>query len=181
MQAVRARLAGRAGVIALITLVFVTIADRLFYLHPLGWTPGLFAGLLTFVIVLRRLASARRRSNEWLVGVNAVAAFITLFAICLVDVNGGIARFNVRHCREFTNTGVLLDVDYLWSLGPASLPALYEVAARCELQGAHARQAIVHLEVELARDVADWRGWTWRRARLVAALEDQESQRTVRR
>jgi hypothetical protein len=109
-----------------------------------------------------------RRDNAWLLNANVLTTVALLYACCFVNLDGFIADYNVAHCRESGGADADVDLDYLRGLGPDALPALRRVTP---LLGGPARRstALAHvdaLEQELREDLADWRGWTLRRARL---------------
>ncbi len=122
----------------------------------------------------------RRRSNTWLLHRNIVTAAAVLYACAFINFDGLIADFNVRHCREITGVGVPLDVNYLASLGPESIPALDFAAERLPPTSAvEARRQTNVLRTALARDLADWRGWTLRRWRLASAAPPADTAQTA--
>ena len=84
-----------------------------------------------------------------------------------------IARFNVMHCREAGGRGSPLDIDYFSDLGPASLPALVTIQDRLPVEWRRNRLHEIgdSLRQELHEDMSDWRGWTFRRARIDRAIE----------
>ena len=138
------------------------------------------------------------RSNAWLWQVNALILMLVLYVGSFVNFDGVIAQYNVRHCAEVTRRGPALDLAYLEELGPESLPALAwlvrktagggafvadpaggdtgsAVALRpmpeqlpAEPINAAAVEVRNRLHYELERDLANWRGWCWRRHRLAA-------------
>jgi hypothetical protein len=111
-----------------------------------------------------------RRGNTWLLHANLLTAAVVLYACCFLNVNGFIADFNVRHCRESGGGGQPIDVAYLQSLGPEALPALRLAASRTAdtRSAATADDALSELDGRLTRTLSDWRGWTLRRGRLCA-------------
>lgn len=169
-------------------LIYLWIAQNVFLTVSAGWrlwlyvevfsltrlrvAAGLWMVLVAFGLVGIVLRIVRRRSNDWLLGVNVVAAAVMLYGCCFLNVDGMIARFNVAHCREVTGLGVDLDVAYLEHLGPESLPSLHWVRENGAPKTDAARaagHAADRLSVALQHDLADWRGWTWRRAQLASA------------
>ncbi len=110
----------------------------------------------------------RSRSNDWLMTRCAVTAAVILYFCAFVNFDGVIALHNVYRCREVAGTGSKLDTAYLRMLGVDALPAWRRLAATAgetDLK-ALARAQIDTQESELARMLADWRGWTYQRTRL---------------
>jgi hypothetical protein len=127
----------------------------------------LVAAGLTWVVA----RIALRRGNPWLHDRAAFTAVLVLYACCFVNVDGTIAAFNVRHCAEVGGGGPPIDLRYLRSLGVEALPALAHVEPSLTETGrrAEAANARAALRAELSQSMADWRGWTLRRARLARA------------
>ena len=141
------------------------------------------------------------RSNVWLWQVNTLILLLVLYVASFVNFDGAIAQYNVRHCEQITGHGPALDLAYLEQLGPESLPALawfvlategVDAFADSSTGGATGRavklqpvpeqlpdesisaaaaRARDRLRDELGQDLANWRGWCWRRHRLAAGLE----------
>jgi hypothetical protein len=121
--------------------------------------------LVAFGLLLTGVRIGFRYTTEWLVRVNFRVLCVVLLVWMLVDINGLIARFNVAHCRERSGAGVSLDVAYLQTLGPASLPALHllledELSADLVMRVQRTRR---ELQGQLAEKLSDWRGWTIQR------------------
>jgi hypothetical protein len=120
------------------------------------------------------------RTNRWLVNINAGTAAAAVFVCLFVNFDGMIAGFNVRHCQEIDpDKPAVLDVAYLEQLGVDALPALKWYTAqrpgidRHEKHAANfdrAVEAAQRLEQRIADELANWRGWTWRRARIASAV-----------
>ncbi len=126
------------------------------------WFALVAAGL--FYIIWRIVAG---RSNRWLINVNAVTALLVLYPCCFINFDRLIADFNVRHCEEAGGGGSPLDIDYFRSLGSASLASLESVRPKIPLlwRQQQADQIARDFRGELAKDLSDWRSWTWRRQR----------------
>jgi len=90
-----------------------------------------------------------------------------------VNFDGIIAAYNVRHCRELTGEGADLDLGYLRALGPEAAPAAYRAGDHLpdRDKAERALEIARTLEAELAGDLNNWRGWTWRRHRTANAVE----------
>jgi hypothetical protein len=118
-----------------------------------------------FVLLIAKIVT--RRSNAWLWRTNAVSLAIVLCGCAFVDFPGGIAHYNVRHCREVDGKGASLDLAYLEELGPATLPALQWVRWRMPWHETPRVLIAEHrLREELDGSLADWRSWTYRRQRI---------------
>ena len=114
----------------------------------------------------------RHRDNWWLVRANVLVLVGVLYVGTFVDCDGLIAAYNVRHCAEVRGSGPDIDLRYLSHLGPEALPALLWLADQLR-DGPVAdacRQRAANLRARLAEPLADWRGWTWQRARLAELL-----------
>lgn len=122
-----------------------------------------------FVTCFYRIAT--RRDNAWLSRINALFAVMVIYICCFVNFDALIAEFNVRRCREITGSRdhARLDINYLEHLGPESLPALRWAVERLETHSRRSQiaRAIAELEIQLRQRDDDWRGWTWRTARLM--------------
>jgi hypothetical protein len=130
-------------------------------LSALIWM-GLVASGLALIVVKIQLS----RSNMWLINMNALALVAVLYACCFVNFDGIIADYNVRHAREVTGSGELLDMAYTHALGPEALPALrwFQLHARFNPdRAAEAGRVADTIEADLAKSLdSDWHAWTWR-------------------
>ncbi len=131
------------------------------------WMVLIACGLLWIII---RIATGR--SNLWLINVNAVTAVVMLFFCSFVNMDGLIASFNVRHSEEVLGAGhPSIDVEYLAELGYDTLPALIWLKDRAsEPLNNELDWYLPLLTAQLEEDLSDWRGWTWRRARIQEAV-----------
>lgn len=123
-----------------------------------------------FVWLIWRIIA--RRDNRWLLQVNAVTAAIVLYACCFVNFDGIIADYNVRHCAEVGGRGAPIDLAYLESLGAEALPAIRWLEAQPVNEPLVRAEAILvglRLQDQLNASMSDWRGWTVRRASLLAS------------
>jgi hypothetical protein len=113
------------------------------------------------------------RSNAWLVSRNLAALALTIYACGFVNFPGVIAAYNVAHSREISGQGERLDVDYLLSLGPQTIPAL-DFYIKRQVPGV-SRQVLISRRDAVAdfhlNDMTDWRGWSFRGFRLKRYLE----------
>ena len=131
------------------------------------WMGLVAAGL---ALILARIALAR--PNSWLVGANLCTLAFTLWAASLADLDGLVARYNVAHCREISGAGTSLDVDYLVGLGPGAIPAFDRFIALQPVRDHDRplREQRQRLADRFAARPDDWRGWSFRDARLAAYL-----------
>lgn len=129
--------------------------------------------ILVFGFVTVFIRIIRARSNAWLSRVNALFAVVVIYACCFVNFDAIISDFNARRCREITDEEdrTSFYIPYAEQLGPESLPALRWLTSQIDDPDkiADLRRAIDRLQRRLSRQHADWRGWTWRTARLLDA------------
>ena len=165
-------------------LVYLWLAQNIFLVVSAGWRLKLYVEVYTLTrwrvaaalwillvvcglawIVVRILSG---RSNLWLINANMLTALLVLYACSFADVDGFIARFNVRHCKELGGAGRSLDLAYLEALGPDALPAVLRFAREAEAPSRRRETAatVAALRAELAHSLRDPRGWTLRRRRL---------------
>jgi hypothetical protein len=83
------------------------------------WMGLVFTGL---VFILFRIVLTR--SNRWLLRANVMAALTVLYVSGCLNWPWIVAAYDVAHCSDVTGTGAALDVSYLQSLGPQTVPAL---------------------------------------------------------
>ena len=137
----------------------------------LAWMGLVALGLM--LVCWRMLA---HRSARWLINTNALAAALLLTAGSVVDLDAVAAEWNVRHAREAGGRGVPLDLCQLGQSGASALIPLIELErrplpadfldrVRAVREGILANGA-AGSGLEYAQ--ANWRTWTWRRARRLA-------------
>ena len=135
------------------------------------WMALVILGL--FWICIRILAD---RDNRWLVRRNLWTVGIVLFVASFMNFDGGIARYNIRHCEEAGGEGAPLDLGYLRKLGFEALPALRELRSRFPLDPGFRRE-VARTEAVLAdrlrESMRDWRGWSLLRARIARANREE--------
>jgi hypothetical protein len=177
-------------------LVYLWIAQNLFLLLSTIWRILLYVDVysltrlrlaamawvgmvgLGFAWIVWKIVWAK--SSVWLWRANVATVIGVLYVMAFVNVNGAIADFNARHCREVSGEGVPLDVEYMRDLGVEALPALETVRGRVEEKARPTVDAaIVDLRGALHAEIADWRGWTLRRARIATAEGKLQHERTV--
>lgn len=139
-------------------------------ISALAWMALVALGL---VLICARLL--RNRSAAWLVNWNFAAMVATLIAAAVIDLAVPAATWNVRHAREVAGRGPSLDLCYLAELGDAAILPLIEIertptspALRNTATSLRLRQ-IEHLR----QRQGDWRTWTWRGQRRLAAAEQE--------
>lgn len=168
-------------------LVYLWLGQNVMLVASAAWRLGLYvdvysltrlrvaAAIWMLIVALGLIWIAWRilagRDNRWLVRANVLTAAVVLYACALINFDGLIADFNVRHCREVRGEGVALDTDYLLDLGPEALPAVawFEAhAPEASATGTNIHAVRSLLSHELAHRTRSWRGWTWRRHHLRA-------------
>ena len=147
------------------------------YVQVYGLTRLRLAAILWMGLVAAGLAATALRihhgkTNRWLVQVAVSLALAVLYGASIADTDGAIARFNVAHCRELGGPGTRLDLRYPAELGPEALPALERFRELAPGYPRHEalRNLTASLRQDLREDLADWRGWSVRRARLAGEL-----------
>lgn len=128
----------------------------------LAWMALVAVGL---VLIAWRMVAGR--SARWLINANAVAAGVILTGASLVDLGAVAAVWNVRHAR----TAAELDLCYLHNLGPSALLPMIELERRAAGPRLRGQAVFVRSQImtDLTQQQADWRSWTWRDARRLAA------------
>jgi hypothetical protein len=130
---------------------------------------GIWMGLVAAGLLLIVARITLRRSNRWLVTMNAGVLAATLYAVSLVNLPAFIASYNVEHSREVDGKGLPLDLDYLRGLGPHAIPALDRYKSHAPVSAA---PRIERMRALLAQrhDAADWRAWSIYEAQLASYL-----------
>ncbi len=171
-------------------LVYLWIAQNIFLTFTAAWRLALYVD--AFSLTRWRFAAAtwmclvalglflicwrivRGRSNAWLVQVNLCSSLAVLFVCAFVNADGIISDYNSSSCREVRGVGPAIDLSYLDSLGEEALPALETLAELLSgiRKGERARVLADRLQAELRQSLASWRGWTWRRQRILGSLPE---------
>jgi hypothetical protein len=129
-------------------------------------------GLVAVGLVLVIVQLHTRRSNRWLVSANAVATMVALYLSAFVNFDYWIAEYNIHHCHEANNESLLLDVNYIQSLGPNAIPAMDEAlampASPFDGRLSSVRSA---MGAALQSRPDEWRSWTFREWRLSRYLK----------
>ncbi len=112
----------------------------------------------------------RRRDNDWLIRINCAMAASVLYVCCFMNYDGFIASWNADHCDFLRHGATAAGLSYFATLGEESLPALRRLKPTLDTPEATAAAngMIEGFSDQLADELDDWRGWTWRRARLQA-------------
>ena len=131
----------------------------------------LWMGLVTLGLALIGWRMLRGKSRAWLINVNAVVLGVVLAAVSVGDLGAITASWNVDHARDVGGTGADLDVCYLQTLGPSALLPVLDLEQRKLNPPLRARLANVAVNtlgrLETSQD--NWRRWTWRGERRLAA------------
>lgn len=130
-------------------------------------------GLVALGLALICIRLLKGKSAAWLINTNAAAAAAVLAAAAIIDLGAVAAQWNVRHAQQAGGRGAPIDLCYLVSLGDSALLPLIEFEQRT-LPGslpvwvADARFSAHH---RLREAQSDWRTWTPRGARRLAAAD----------
>lgn len=147
--------------------------------EALAWMGLVAVGLA--LIGWRLLAE---RSARWLINAGALAAALVLAAFTAVDADAVAARWNVEQARD-AGGRVPLDLCQLNRLGAPALLPLLDLEARPLPHGLRDRVRAVRDTIlwggngsdarplGLVETQADWRTWTWRGARRLAAARER--------
>lgn len=172
-------------------LVYLWIAQNIFLTASAGWRLNLYVEvysltrmrvaaavwmlLVTLGLVWICVRIIAKRSNMWLVNVNVVTLFVVLSACAFINFSSFIGWYNCRHCYEVTGQGSNLDFSYLQTLGSDAIPALQWVKSEVQSDPEFTEQAEITFNTltrELDNDMHNWRGWTWRRHKLMQTVSD---------
>ena len=169
------------------TLLYIDI----YSLTHLRAAAMIWIGLVALGLVWMLLRIAGRKSNRWLININAATLLVVLYACGFVDFNEVIATYNVRHCQEVLGLSAdapraTLDLEYFAdALGASAIPALDWYQQHAQPQHTLSVQAAFQLRRNLAHRVEtrmqteNWRGWTYKQAMLHRYL--MQSQRETAR
>jgi hypothetical protein len=111
------------------------------------------------------------RTNAWLLRINTVTLLAVLYLCCFFNWDRLISSFSVEQCFELGGPGPRVDLKYISSLGPESIPTLDWLAQQLGQDHPVGQQAALHagrLCTDLESDLQTWQGWTLRRARLAS-------------
>jgi hypothetical protein len=130
----------------------------------------IWMGLVALGLVLIIARIHLQKSNIWLINMNSLSLYATLYLCCFINVGGYIADYNVKHSHSITGKGVWLDMYYLESeIGIDAIPALRWLEAYAEEHRLPEGTEILRkkLEKRLEYAMSDWRQWTFRNYRLM--------------
>ena len=137
------------------------------------WMGLVAAGLLLMLIQIKL-----KKPNSWLVAANAATLALVLYGCCFINAPRLVASYNVEHCRENGGTGPNLDLKYLASLGPQTLPVLEAHMKQVSELWPMALDYRVLLDHDRFLRSGNWRAWgfrTWRLQRYLANNPDAPS------
>jgi hypothetical protein len=129
----------------------------------------IWMGLVALGLILIVARIALDRSNRWLVGANLIALTIVLYTVSLVNFDAFVSDYNLAHSSEMSGKGMMIDANYLLTLGPQALPALDKVIAHRKGDDCLARRRDRLVEAQRL-DMA-WRAWGFRSWRLQRRLD----------
>lgn len=132
-----------------------------------GWRVAalLWMGLVMCGLLLIILRLYHRKSGEWLIRANLLCAFMLLYLVPFIHIDRVIADYNVRHCREVTGKGSMLDQYYLNQLGTSAIPAMQWVLEHAPDSSLASQMRFTYLPALYYRiegQNQDWRRWTAR-------------------
>ena len=143
---------------------------------------GIWMAVVAVGLCLIFFKILRGKSLCWLFWANGAQLLAVLLLVMLFDTSRFIAEYNFAHCRENAAPAenglqpASLDVDYLKSLLPASLPVLIR-----------ARKAGIWIpggpDVEaetgrLKKSVGSWRSWSPAARRILRAVDAENTRKT---
>jgi hypothetical protein len=129
----------------------------------------IWMGLVALGLILIVARIALDHTNRWLVGANLIALAIVLYTVSLVNFDAFISDYNLAHSSEMSGKGMMIDTDYLLTLGPQALPALDKVIAHRKGDDCLARRRDRLVEAQRLNMV--WRAWSFRSWRLQRRLD----------
>jgi hypothetical protein len=152
-------------------LVASSAKRTLSYIEDYGWTEWRVSGLIWMALVFFGLATVivrviKNRDTRWLLNTNLMVSFIVLLMTSGWNMQGFIAERNVD--RVLANPKRSLDVNYLYELGPAALPALERLQNISALPNfgmapgyyMQPKIQIADLKYQLSKTQSNWRSWT---------------------
>lgn len=170
-----------AGICAVLLCLFsmalavMSLRKMLLYIHDLGLTQKrVFTSFfmiflfIAFAVAIAGMWSRKIAVPRWI----AVSGAAILLVVCFMDVNGLIARYNIRRYQE--NKIEKLDLYPMWQLGEAAVPPLAELLdSGCpEEVRLEAREILQSLYYSrYAGETPDWRSMTLERWNSKQTLE----------
>ncbi len=162
-----------------IFLVFSSIARLMNYIEEYSLTYMRVFALIWMMLVVFGLISIiiriyLNKSNVWIININSIMLYATLYFSCFINFGGIIADYNIKHSREVTGRGVNLDSYYLQrSVGIEAIPALlwFEKNHPKNLRVNEVMEIRKHLEIKMINSMQGWRKWTFRKYRLSKSIQ----------
>lgn len=134
----------------------------------------IWMGLVAVGLLLIVARIALDRSNTWLIGANLVSLAATLYVCCFLNFPRMIAIYNVEHSADLGLP--VLDLGYLYSLGPHAIPGLDLFITR---HNDFRRSDVITMRDTLAlqhrQRMGDWRAWSVQDWQLARYLEAQRT------
>jgi hypothetical protein len=127
---------------------------------------------LGLILIITRIHL--QKSNGWLININSLSLYATLYLCCFVNFGGIIADYNIKHSREVTGSGANLDTYYLQTeIGALAIPALlwFEQHHPDNARVQDVRTLRQSLEAQVTNSMQNWRQWTFRDFRLSHSLQ----------
>jgi Domain of unknown function (DUF4173) len=142
-------------------------------LTSLRFSTFIWMALVATGLILIACRITYDKSSRWLINANALAAAATLYICSAISFPAIVSGYNARHYAILTQPGHGFYVCEFTYQGAETLPALswllqQPIDAALRQQLTDIKQA---LYAELQQDVGNWRGWTWRAARLRRAMD----------
>ncbi len=137
------------------------------------WRIAAFIWMLLVAIglVLIFVQIVLKRSGDWLIRMNLISLAGTLYICALINFAAIIADYNVSHSHEAGGPGVMLDMDYLFELGPQALPAIDKACHIIGSANCIGYSRIGLIEEHHKQIMASWRNWSYRGFRLQRYLD----------
>ncbi|NOX99592.1 MAG: DUF4173 domain-containing protein [Verrucomicrobia bacterium] len=139
-----------------------------YHLSLLRLYVAFFLILVVVGFVLLAIKINQQRNFSWLINSNLLAVFLLFFVVQLINDRAFVARYNYEQALQSDKGNIILDVDYLASLGPPAWPVLQWVAEDVPQFGNTANLAKNELlntsyDEQYRLRNSDWRSWQYRR------------------
>ncbi|MFZ1814746.1 MAG: DUF4173 domain-containing protein [Rhizobiaceae bacterium] len=126
----------------------------------------IWMGVVACGLILITVRIAAGHGGAWLVNRNLALAGLVLYASCFINFGAIIARYNVDHSLEMGGEGTGLDMYYLYTLGPAAIPAfdrfLAEASDISDMQRKDGEDSRDRLVNRHQAQMENWRNWSLR-------------------
>jgi len=129
-----------------------------------------FLLLVVIGFILLGAKIGRDRKFTWLINSNILAVFFLFFTLQFLNDRDFVARFNCEQAKGTAKKGKVLDVTYLFDLGPAAWPSLRQVADNPSQFGKiNSITAEEHLKKASQNEgnrmeSVNWKSWQYRRS-----------------